>query len=141
LFFVDDGKVTEYRHRQDHIWKSLRALSQERHILLLSATQADAESYKKGRLSMSNFSEDKRKLSHVTAQYGLNQDPHNREKKLGILRINEIVIRDGEFSGDNEVVVLQDLATGRPFLESYSLSGERNMNSTKKYEELQDESE
>ena len=123
LLSADDGKVAEFRHRQDHIWKSLRALSQERHILLLSATQADADSYKKGRLSLSNFSEDKRKLAHVTAQYGLNQDPQGREKKLGVLRINEIVIREGAFSGDNEVVVLQDLAAGRPYLESYFLHG------------------
>ncbi len=119
LLSASDGEVKEFRHRQDHIWKSLRALSQERHVLVLSATQADAESYKQDRLSVSNFSEDKRKLSHVTAQYGLNQDPSGREKKLGILRINEIVVREGEFSPDNEVCVLQDLATGRPFLESF----------------------
>ena len=101
------------------MWKNLRALSQERHVLLITATQADKDSYKKGRLSLSNFSEDKRKLAHVTAQYGLNQDPQGREKKLGIMRINEIVVREGEFSSDNEVYVLQDLATGRPFLESF----------------------
>jgi hypothetical protein len=119
LLAVDDSGVREFRHRQDHIWKGLRALSQERHALLITATQADAESYKKGRLSLSNFSEDKRKLAHVTAQYGLNQDPQGREKKLGIMRINEIVVREGEFSADNEVYVLQDLAAGRPFLESF----------------------
>ena len=122
LLSADDGKTSDFRHRQDHVWKSLRALSQERHVLLLTATQADADSYKKGRLSLSNFSEDKRKLAHVTAQYGLNQDPQGREKKLGIMRINEIVVREGEFSPDNEVTVLQDLAIGRPFLESYSTS-------------------
>ena len=119
IMSAEDGKVNEFRHRQDHIWKNLRALSQERHVLLLTATQADAESYKKGRLSLSNFSEDKRKLAHVTAQYGLNQDPQGREKKLGIMRINEIVVREGEFSTDNEVHVLQDLSIGRPFLESF----------------------
>ena len=119
LLSADDGKANEFRHRQDHIWKNLRALSQERHALVVSATQADAESYKRGRLSISNFSEDKRKLAHVTAQYGLNQDPHGREKKLGILRVNEIVVREGAFSSDNEVFVLQDLAAGRPFLESF----------------------
>lgn len=119
LLSADDGKISEFRHRQDHIWKNLRALTQEKHVLLLTATQADAESYKKGRLSLSNFSEDKRKLAHVTAQYGLNQDPNGREKKLGILRINEIVVREGEFSSDNEVTVLQDLAICRPFLESF----------------------
>ena len=119
LLTVDDRDVREFRHRQDHIWKGLRALSQERHVLLITATQADAESYKKGRLSLSNFSEDKRKFAHVTAQYGLNQDPQGREKKLGVMRINEIVVREGEFNADNEVYVLQDLAAGRPFLESF----------------------
>ncbi len=119
LLSADDGKISEFRHRQDHIWKSLRALSQERHALVVSATQADAESYKKGRLTMSNFSEDKRKLAHVTAQYGLNQDPQGREKSLGIMRINEIVVREGAFSNDREVYVLQDIAAGRAYLESF----------------------
>ncbi len=119
LMSADDAKVSEFRHRQDYIWKSLRGLSQERHVLVVTATQADSESYERKRLTMSNFSEDKRKLSHVTAMYGLNQDPQVREKKLGILRINEIVVREGEFSNDREVWVLQDLAIGRPFLESF----------------------
>ena len=90
---------------------------------MLTATQADAESYKKGTLSLTNFSEDKRKYAHVTAQYGLNQDPYGREKKLGVMRINEIVVREGEFSADNEVYVLQDLTMGRPYLESFRRSG------------------
>lgn len=119
LMSAGDGNISEFRHRQDYVWKSFRALSQERHVLVLTATQADAESYKRGRLSMSNFSEDKRKLAHVTAQYGLNQDPQGREKKLGILRVNEIVVREGDYSNDREVHILQDLAAGRPFLESF----------------------
>lgn len=120
LLSSSDGGTTDFRHSQDHVWKGLRALSQERHALLVTATQADAASYTKGRLSISNFSEDKRKLAHVTAQYGLNQDPQGREKQLGILRINEIVVREGAYSGDNEICVLQDLAISRAFLESYS---------------------
>ncbi len=122
LLSASDGETNEFRHRQDHVWKNLRALSQEKHVLLLTATQADADSYKKGKLSISNFSEDKRKLAHVTAQYGMNQDLDGREKKLGILRINEIVVREGAFSADNEVCVLQDLEVCRPFLESYFAS-------------------
>jgi len=125
LLSADDGKVSEFRHRQDHIWKSLRALSQEWHVLVLSATQADAASYTKDRLSLVNFSEDKRKLAHVTAQYGLNQDSKGIEKELGILRVNEIVVREGAFSANNEVYVLQDLAIGRPFLESFTKNGGR----------------
>lgn len=109
----------EFRHQSNEIWKSLRALSQERNCLLVTATQADAKSYEKNLLTMSNFSEDKRKYGHVTAMYGLNQDKHEREKKLGILRINELVIREGEFTSTATVTVLQDLNHGRPFLGSY----------------------
>ncbi len=134
LMSADDGKVAEFRHRQDYVWKALRALSQERHVLMLTATQADADSYKRDRLSLSNFSEDKRKLAHVTAQFGINQDPQGREKKLGVVRINEIVVREGEFSTDNEVCVLQDLATGRAFLESFSMTKTSNGGVGRKYE-------
>jgi hypothetical protein len=137
LLSADDGKVNEFRHRQDHIWKSLRALSQERHVLLVTATQADADSYKKEKLSLSNFSEDKRKLAHVTAQYGLNQDPQGREKKLGIMRINEIVVREGDFSTDNEVFILQDLAAGRPFLESFILQS-KGGNESERYNRIKE---
>ena len=110
---------TEFRHQVDAIWKGLRNLSQERHCLVVTATQADAKSYEQNRLKVSNFSDDKRKNAHVTAMYGLNQDPKDREKVLGLMRINEIVIREGDFSNSNEVYVLQNLRRGRPFLGSF----------------------
>ena len=114
-----DADSRDFRHRQDEVWKGLRGLSQERHALVATVTQVDAASYKSSRLGMGNFSEDKRKYAHVTAMWGLNQDPKDREKKLGILRVNEIVVRDSGFSVDNEVRVLQDLRISRAFLESY----------------------
>ena len=67
----------------------------------------------------SYFKKDKRKYAHVTACYGLNQDPKDREKRLGIMRINEIVIREGDFSNAHEVTILQNLKRGRPFLSSF----------------------
>lgn len=114
-------RVQDFRHRQDAIWRGLRGISQERHALLVTATQADAKSYKQNRLTMSNFTEDKRKLSHVTAMWGLNQSPDGREKRLGLLRVNEMVARESDFSADNEVVVMQDLSAGRSFLGSYRI--------------------
>jgi len=110
----------EERAKQNKVWKELRRLSQEKgQPLVITATQADANSYEKNRLALNNFSEDKRKYAHVTAMWGLNQDPKGREKKIGIMRINEIVIREGEFANINEVTVLQNLKRGRPFLTSY----------------------
>lgn len=112
-------ETKEFRHGQNEIWMGLRSLSQEKHCLVVTATQADAKSYDKDLLSMSNFSEDKRKYAHVTAMYGLNQDSGDREKKLGLMRINELVIREGSFSNRNVVYVLQNLRRGKPFLGSY----------------------
>ena len=81
----------------------------------------DAAAMKQVRLNATNFSEDKRKLAHVTAMFGMHRAPDGREKALGLMRVNAIVAREGAFSTDEEVVVLQDIASGRPFLESYSL--------------------
>jgi hypothetical protein len=111
---------TEFRHQQNEIWKGLRRLSQEKgHPLVITATQSDADSYEKGRLRLSNFSEDKRKYGHATAFYGLNQDPKGREKRFGIMRINELLLREDEFDVAREVTILQNLKKGRPFLGSY----------------------
>jgi len=114
------GETREFRHLQNEIWKGLRRLSQEKgQPLVITATQADAKSYDQDRLRLSNFSEDKRKYGHVTALWGLQQDTKDREKKIGLMRINELVIRKGEFSNSNEIIILQNLKRGRPFLGSY----------------------
>jgi hypothetical protein len=113
----------EFRHQQNQIWKDLRKLSQTKRgdilPLVIAPTQADAAAYKAYTLRLSNFSEDKRKYAHVTAMYGLNQDPLGREKSLGITRINEIIVREGDYSVHNQVTVLQNLRKGRPLLGSY----------------------
>lgn len=115
--------TSEFRHGQNEIWKGLRSLSQSKSgqavRLVITVTQADAKSYDQHRLKLSNFSEDKRKYAHVTAMYGLNQDPHGREKALGILRINELVVREGEFYTTREVYILQNLNIGKPLISSY----------------------
>jgi hypothetical protein len=115
-----EGNDKDFRHSQNKIWMGLRNLSQTRgNPLVITATQADAASYEKNSLKMTNFSEDKRKYSHVTFMAGLNQDPKDREKKIGIMRLNAIVAREGEFYTSNEVTVLQNLKRGRPFIGSY----------------------
>jgi hypothetical protein len=109
----------EFRHQQNRIWKGLRRISQKKHCLVITATQTDADSYEQDRLRMKNFSEDKRKYAHVTVMYGLNQDTKGREKKIGLMRINEIVKRKGDSSELNEITILQNLKRGKPFIGSY----------------------
>jgi len=109
----------DLRARQNKIWMDLRGIPDDRHCLAIVVTQADANSYTKDRISLENFSEDKRKYGHVTAMYGLNQDHKGREKANGVMCINRLVIREGEFNAADEVYVLQNLRRGRPVLTSY----------------------
>ena len=90
-----DGRA-ETRDQINATWKAMRALSQRRHCLVVTATQADADSYTAGTLGRDNFSEDKRKYSHVTGMVGINQNA--KEKDAGIYRLNWIVLRELEFS-------------------------------------------
>lgn len=107
----------DYRHRTNAIWERLRGLSQVKHCLVVTATQAAATSYGKELIGLTDFAEDKRKYAHATAMYGLNQT--DREKKIGVMRINEVVLREGAFDIKSVVHVLQRLEMGRPFLGSY----------------------
>jgi hypothetical protein len=108
------------RPKQNKIWMGLRRLSQENgQPLVVTATQADADSYDKFRLKMNNFSEDKRKFSHSTAFLGLNQDPNGREKRIGLMRLNIIALREGDYNIQDEVTILMNLRRGRSFLSSY----------------------
>jgi hypothetical protein len=84
------------RDGTNRVWKRLRKLTQERHCLGVTATQTSAASYDAYVITRSHFSEDKRKLAHVTGMVGLNQT--DAEKNDGIMRLNWIVRRDNAFS-------------------------------------------
>ena len=116
---MEAEKEKEYRHKENEKWKNLRRLSQEQNALVITPTQTDAQSYKADRLEIGHFTEDRRKYDHVTAMYGLNQDQEGREKEIGVMRVNRIVLREGDFHSSQEVHVLQQLKMGRPFLGSY----------------------
>lgn len=107
----------EYRHQQNKLWQRLRRLSQEKHNLVITATQAAASSYDKDSLKLSDFTDDKRKYAHVTAMYGLNQN--DDEKKIGIMRLNKLVVREDDYVFTDQIKILQRLQIGRPFLGSY----------------------
>lgn len=108
------------RHNIDEIWKGLRRISQSNNKpVVVAPTQANRDSYTKKTVKKGNASEDKRKIGHVTAMYGLNQDPDGREKEIGILRINTIVARKSKFTEEQQVTVLQRLEIGRPYLGSF----------------------
>lgn len=97
-------------------WKTLRRISQEFHCCVVTATQADAMSYSAGILGMQNFSEDKRKFSHVTGMIGINQT--TTEKRMGVQRLNWLVLRDSEFHSLECVHVAGCFAIANPAIRS-----------------------
>lgn len=104
--------IKEPRDQVNKNWKQLRAMSQDLHCLVVTATQTDATSYEVDSLSMKHFSEDKRKFGHVTGMIGLNQSPD--EKQKGILRLNWVVLREDEFSIRNFVHVAECRGLANP---------------------------
>lgn len=90
------GSGTESREQTNATWKQLRSLSQSLHCLVVTATQTDAQSYQAETIRRGHFSEDKRKLAHITGMIGLNQtEPEN---ELGLMRLNWVALRDGRYS-------------------------------------------
>jgi hypothetical protein len=116
ILAAEDTKK-EARHQVNDTWKAMRALSQKRHCLVLTATQTDTDSFDVETMSLKNFSEDKRKYGHVTGMLGLNQT--SNEKMLGIMRIAWIIRREGEAFSNICVRVLECRKIGRPYLDSY----------------------
>lgn len=110
-----NGKA-ETRDQINGTWKALRSISQRLHCLVVTATQADAASYGSPLLGRRNFSEDKRKFAHVTGMVGLNAT--EEEKEHEIMRLNWIVLREGEFVETKCVHVASCLKLGRPVVHS-----------------------
>ena len=106
----------EGRECINETWKRLRGLSQTHHCLVVTATQADAASYKKDTISRSNFSDDKRKLAHITGMVGINATAE--EKEQGVMRLNWVALREGEFSEYRCVYVVGCLALANPAIKS-----------------------
>jgi hypothetical protein len=106
----------ESRDATNATWKHLRRLSQERHCLVVTATQADAASYRAETIDASNFSEDKRKLSHVTGMVGINSTPEEKENSMQ--RLNWVVLRESEFNVTRCVHVASCIDIGNPAVKS-----------------------
>lgn len=106
------------------IWKKAKSLDNKRHILLLSSTQADADTYTGDVQTRQNYSEDKRKYSHVNAMIGMSQT--DQEKRDGIMKFNTLVSRDGEYVTSSVCYVLQCLRTGEPVVDSVFCSSPQN---------------
>lgn len=114
-FLAELNKNKEIRHRINEIWEFHKALAQERHCLVVTASQSNTarEGKDSGRGS---WSEDIRKLELIDIGLALNQTL--QEKKQGIMRVNVLKQRHDDFDVTEDVTVLYEYGIGKPYLDS-----------------------
>ena len=116
---IPESKI-EYRHGINSIWGGLRGVSQEYYALLITASLTDSDAMKQDTITLNNFSEDRRKIAHVSSLFSLNKSADGREEELGIVRVGELINRHRKkLFRKNQVRVLQNLRVGEPILDSY----------------------
>lgn len=81
----------EGRDAINDTWKHLRRISQMFHCCVVTASQADADSYDAYVLTRRNFSEDKRKYSHITGVITINETEDEVEE--GVQRLTKLMAR------------------------------------------------
>lgn len=113
---ASEGGFKEFRHGENEKWKALRKLSQVYNCLVVTATQTDAGSYKDEDITLMNYSEEKRKYSHVTCMLAINQS--EKDKKSSVQRISTLLLRDGNFDPHKQILVLQALTIGAVIIDS-----------------------
>ncbi len=106
----------EKRHQINTTWEYLRGMSQEFHALVGVVSHTTAETFNRN-IRQDDQSEDKRKGNHLTGAIALNQK--DAEKQHGIMRISSLKKREEGFSLGSEVIVLQNIAIGRPYVDSF----------------------
>lgn len=103
----------EGRDRTNDTWMALRRLSQDKHALTITATQAKATQYTNTirPQTKADFGEDHRKMAHVTGWLGLSQTP--LEKDVEGQRLNWIAVRGSPSSENRMLYVGNCFALGR----------------------------
>lgn len=101
------SKYQDNRHAVTEIWGDLRALSQTNDIALITATQADADSYNNDQ-HQGSFSESKTKNAYITAEFAIDKSGHDEH----LYKISYLFRRAGSIS--KSIYVGADLSTSRP---------------------------
>jgi len=109
-----ESQKGDRRDQIDLVWKRLRALAQMKNCSVITATHSNKQTFERN-IKQNDLSDDNRKINHVGKMISLNQT--FSEKKIGAMRMQMIAERNGFFD-DTEVVVLQSLNIGKPFLDA-----------------------
>lgn len=125
----EDIKLGDKRHRVGDNWKQLSRMAKTRNIAVVTASQGNRNSSKKGRLSVDDVSEDFSKIMTIDAIFAINEDNFDKkeswmqDKNWQIQRIETLALRYGKFFSGLQCVTLNDLDRGQVCIDSYSQWG------------------
>lgn len=105
------------RFRIAATWADMRGLALRRHVLVLTATQANKAGGSAELLTREHFSESKTKLAHVTGMAGINQS--EEEKLHGVQRLNWIVLREAMYLSWRQCYCAGNFAVQHPAMRSF----------------------
>jgi hypothetical protein len=103
-------------HAIDENWSALRGLSESRHCLVVTATQAKAAAFGVETMNEGHFAQNNRKMAHVVGMVGINMT--HREKREGLCRLNWLQRREGDFDIEAVCHVAGCLAVAQPAIKS-----------------------
>jgi hypothetical protein len=127
--FLPDVIVTDYadkmkpestnfsrRESLGNIWEAHKGLAQERRCLVVTASQSNT-ARTGAKTGQGSWAEDISKLNLIDIGFALNQTAD--EKKQNIMNVTVLAQRHTDFDLTEDVMVLQQLRIGRPYLDSY----------------------
>lgn len=111
-----EDKKKQGREVFDETWKTMKKLADSKFCLVVSASQGNRASIDKRNLSQKDVAEEIRKIAHGDLWLALNQLPI--EKRRGVMRVNVIAQRDGDYDEGKMVTVLEQRGVGQVLLDS-----------------------
>lgn len=108
--------IKDIRERYNQTGMELKALGQERKLIVVSGHQGKRETLEKLNMNASDMPEDIRLLGHVDVLCGINQT--EEERKDGIMRYSALIHRHRKYLSAQQAKVLQQLEAGQVVLDS-----------------------
>lgn len=106
----------EFRHVLDELWMSHARMASQRNCLVMTATQSTRKSWEANQVRVGDTSENYRNPAHVDLMLALNQT--DEQKRIGAMGVSVVAAREMDFNPRNQVILLQKLGVGQPFLDS-----------------------
>ena len=116
-------KYKDYREQVNEMWKQLHSIAQELKCCVVTATQANRESFGVRWMNPKHISEDRRKQDGLAALFAINV--MDSEREIGITRLSWLKNRHAKFNPYHGVHCVGCLDIGNPAMVSYYSKGKR----------------